>query len=87
MRGNPNSPLFLINHWIEKLNPSPAQTAAVNGFRFLLRRVKTCARMRALFPTLVAVNFYDRGDVLGVVNVLNGLPPDAKARLPSRKGS
>jgi hypothetical protein len=87
LRGNPNSPLFLINHWIEKLNPSPAQTAAVNGFRFLLRRVKTCARMRALFPTLVAVNFYDRGDVLGVVNVLNGLPPDAKARLPSRKGS
>ncbi|MFL5874345.1 MAG: hypothetical protein ACJ76T_00430 [Solirubrobacteraceae bacterium] len=87
LRGNPNSPLFLINHWIEKLNPSPAQSADINGFRFLLRRVKTCARMRGLFPTLVAVNFYDRGDVLGVVNVLNGLPPDAKAQLPARKGS
>jgi hypothetical protein len=87
LRGNPNSPLFLINHWIEKLNPSPAQSTDVNGFRFLLRRVKTCARMRGLFPTLVAVNFYERGDVLGVVNVLNGLPPDAKARLPERKGS
>jgi len=87
LRGNPNSPLFLINHWIEKLNPSPAQSAAVNGYRFLLRRVKTCARLRGLFPTLVAVNFYDRGGLLGVVNVLNGLSPDAKPQLPVRKGS
>jgi hypothetical protein len=35
----------------------------------------------------VAVNFYDEGGVLGVVNVLNGLPRDAKPALPSQRGS
>jgi hypothetical protein len=40
-----------------------------------------------LRPTLLAVDFYDEGDLLGAVNVLNGLPRDAKAQLPTRRGS
>jgi hypothetical protein len=87
-RGNPNSPLFLINHWIERFNPSPAQTEGVNAYDFLMHRVRACDRLRGLSPpTLVAVNFYDEGGVLGVVNVLNGLPRDAKPALPTRRGS
>jgi hypothetical protein len=87
-RGNANSPLFLINHWIERVNPSPAQTEGVNAFDFLMHRMRACDRLRRLSPpTLVAVNFYDEGDLLGVVNVLNGLPRDAKAELPTRRGS
>jgi hypothetical protein len=87
LRGNVNSPLFLVNHWIEKLNPSPAESEKVNSTAFLGRRVRACERIRGLFPTLVAVNFYERGDLLEVVNVLNGLPADAKAKLPVRKGA
>jgi hypothetical protein len=87
-RGNPNSPLFLINHWIERFNPSPTLSGKVNAFRFLARRAKTCDRIRGVErPTLVAVDFYDEGDRLGVVNVLNGLPRDAKPALPTRRGS
>ena len=87
-RGNANSPLFLINHWIERVNPSPAQTKGVNAFDFLMRRVRACDRLRRLSPpTLVAVNFYDEGDFLGVVNVLNGLPRDAKPALATRRRS
>jgi hypothetical protein len=85
-RGSANSPLFLVNHWIERLNPSPSQTASLDTFPKLLARVRACERIRRLNPpTLVAVNFYDEGDVLGVVNVLNGLPRDAKPKLPARR--
>ena len=87
-RGNPNSPLFLVNHWIERFNPSPSVSAKVNAFPFLVKRAQKCDRIRGVQrPTLLAVDFYDEGDVLGAVNVLNGLPRDAKAQLPTRRGS
>jgi hypothetical protein len=87
-RGNPNSPLFMVNHWIERFNPSPAVSAKVNAYPFLVKRAQACDRIRGVQrPTLLAVDFYDEGDVLGVVNVLNGLPRDAEAKLPTRRGS
>lgn len=86
-RGHENSPLFLVNHWIERPNPSPALSAKVNAYPFLVRRAQACDRIRRVQrPTLVAVDFYDEGDVLGVVNVLNGLPREAKPALPTRRG-
>jgi hypothetical protein len=86
-RGNANSPLFLLNHWIERVNPSPRQTAGVNGFAFLLHRARACDRLRGkVRPNLVAVNFYAAGSLLGAVNLLNGLPRDAKPQLPTRRG-
>jgi hypothetical protein len=39
----------------------------------LLKRARTCERIRHRLPNLVAVDFYRRGDVLGVVRALNGL--------------
>jgi hypothetical protein len=33
-----------------------------------------CQRIRHTLPNLVAIDFYKRGDVLGVVRALNGLP-------------
>jgi hypothetical protein len=47
-RGSPNSPLFLINHWIERVNPSPGLAEKVNDRDVLLRRARRCARRRAL---------------------------------------
>jgi len=74
-RGSPNSPLFLINHWIERVNPSPGLAAQVNDRDLLVRRGRRCAAKRGLLPNIVAVDFYDEGDLLGAVDVLNGLPP------------
>lgn len=77
-RGTPNSPLFQLNHWIERVNPSPALARRVNSPRVLLRRAQRCERIRGLLPNLVNVDFYDEGDVFGAVRVLNGLPRTAR---------
>ena len=72
-RGQPDSPLFLLNHWISKTEPSPDDAAVVNDFDVLLARARECQSKRGLFPNLIAVNFYDIGDLLRVVDVLNGV--------------
>ena len=77
-RGEGSSPLFQLNHWIEKVPRSPKTAAEVNEFGFLIKRVRECERRRGLFPNIVAVDFYDQGDVVEAARVLNGLPRDAE---------
>jgi len=77
-RGTANSPLFQLNHWIERVNPSPGLARRVNDSKVLLARAERCERVRGLKPNLVNVDFYDEGDVLEVVNVLNGIPAKKK---------
>jgi hypothetical protein len=45
----------------------------VNAYDFLLERARRCERIRGLMPNLVAVDFYDRGDLVAVVDELNGV--------------
>lgn len=73
-RGPPSAPLLLINHWVDT-SPVPRASLAdtVNARDALLKRAQTCERIRHRLPNLVAVDFYRRGDVLGVVRTLNGL--------------
>ena len=49
----------------------PSDAAKVNAYAPLLRRVKTCERVRDHLPTLLAINFYKEGDVFRVVDTLN----------------
>lgn len=73
-RGPSDAPLFLLNHWVSTDPiPRPSDAEKVNARGALLRRAKTCERIRGQMPNLVAVNFYRRGDVFGVVDELNGL--------------
>lgn len=72
-RGQPDSPLFQINHWLEKLTPLPGDSAAVNAYEFLLARARLCQQERGRIPNIVAVNFYEIGDALRVVDTLNGV--------------
>jgi hypothetical protein len=72
-RGRPDSPLFLLNHWIERVTPSPTDADAVNRYDVLLKRALTCQSQRGMTANLVAVNFYARGDVMKVVQMLNGI--------------
>jgi hypothetical protein len=44
----------------------------VNAATPLGDRVDECRRQRGMLPNYVAVDFYDRGDLLGVVDRLNG---------------
>ncbi len=77
-RGKGSSPLFQLNHWIEDLPRSPKTAATVNKFGFLEGRARECQRRRGLLPNILAVDFHDRGDVVEVARVLNGLPRDAR---------
>jgi hypothetical protein len=77
-RGEIDNPLFQLNHWVEKLPRSPATAEIVNSFGFLTARAKLCGAQRGLLPNLVAVDYYDRGDLLEATRVINGLPRDAQ---------
>jgi len=71
-RGAAGHPLFLLNNWVDT-SPLPRRSnaAVVNSRVALLRRARTCQRLRERLPHLVAVDFYEQGDVLGVVAILN----------------
>jgi hypothetical protein len=73
-RGPASAPLFLLNHWVDT-SPAPRASLAdiVNARPALLARARTCERLRHRIPNLVAVDFYRRGDLFGVVDALNGV--------------
>jgi hypothetical protein len=78
-RGGTGKPLFQLNHWVEKLPRSPRMAEKVNGFDFLVRRARLCQQLRNdALPNIVAVDYYNKGDVVDVTQALNGLPPEAK---------
>ncbi len=73
-RGPESAPLFLLNHWVTTAPlPLPSQAERVNAYAPLLARARACERVRDRLPNLVAVNFYERGDLLAVVDTLNGV--------------
>jgi hypothetical protein len=78
-RGPSNAPLFEINHFItNKKPPSVEEGKQVNSYAVLMGRVRECMQERRLFPTIVAVNFFHEGDLLKVVDDLNGVAPSGR---------
>jgi hypothetical protein len=71
-RGDPDASLFLVNHWINDWRHVPRNSALVNARAVLLPRLRECEDERGLLPNFVAVDYYDRGDLLEVVDELNG---------------
>jgi hypothetical protein len=71
-RGDADSPLLLINHWIPPFPPSPRLNAAIGTAAFLRHRVGTCMRERGFGGSIVAVDFYERNAVVRVARELNG---------------
>jgi hypothetical protein len=73
-RGPASAPLFLVNNWVDTSPvPRASNAGVVNAYKALLHRAQTCQRLRHRLPNLIAVDFYRRGDVLGVARTLNGL--------------
>jgi hypothetical protein len=72
-RGGTGKPFFLLNHWIERVSPSRVDAVRVNGYDFLLSRTRKCAEERGHIPNFVAVNFFLAGDLVDVVDELNGV--------------
>lgn len=75
-RGSSENPLLLLNHWIDTSPaPRPSNARQVNARGFLLERARACEEIRDRLPNLVAVDFFEEGDVTGVVDELNGIEP------------
>jgi hypothetical protein len=72
-RGDPDAPLFLMNHWITRLTPDRATAARVNRHDVLVDRARECADERGLLPNFVAVDFFGIGDLVPAVATLNGV--------------
>ena len=70
-RGIPESPLLLMNHWIDRFPPPLTDDSRVSQRRVLLRRVRSCRERYGRSPNLIAVDFYDRGDVIATARELN----------------
>jgi hypothetical protein len=67
-RGNDGAPVFQFNHWVTPAEPVTARRVNTSILR---QRIAECARVRGRSPTLVAVDFAEQGDLLGVVERLN----------------
>jgi hypothetical protein len=74
-RGSPDSPLLMINHWIDRFPPPPLENIRIGDAGTLLERVAECGRRLGRTPNLIPVDFYDRTDVLEVARRLNARPP------------
>ena len=73
-RGGTTGSLFMINNWIETTPaPRPTNAEIVNAYENLLRRARLCQRQRRRLPNVLLVDFYDVGDLMRVVNTLNGI--------------
>lgn len=72
-RGGDGDGLFMINHWVETGLPVPAEADAVNSAEVLRSRVDECVRTRNRGPGIIAVNFWERGDLIAFVDELNGV--------------
>ena len=75
-RGGTDGSLFLMNHWSPSTpppEPDLEQSAEVNARDVIVGRARTCAELRGRVPTLVAVDQFTAGGVIGAVRELNRL--------------
>jgi len=71
-RGPADATLFLVNHWIKSKTRIPQHAAEVNARDVLAPRLAECTAERGQAPDYVAVDYYDRGAGLALVDELNG---------------
>jgi hypothetical protein len=84
-RGSTGNKLMLINHWIAYSPPDPGRAGTdVNSTAVLNRRIEQCINDRGVLPTVLAVDFAERGNLVKVVADYNH---QIKRALAELKGS
>ncbi len=73
-RGEADSPLLLINHWIPPFPPSPTLNASIGRGTFLRGLTTRCLQERGFKGAILAVDFYERTSVVAVAQELNSHP-------------
>lgn len=72
-RGNSAGDLFLLNHFLTNTTPQFDSAQYINEKNYLLLRAEACALERGKQPNFVMIDFVGQGDVISVVNALNGV--------------
>ena len=74
-RGRRSNSLLLMNHWLNTILDLPSEegAATANQVEVLYPRTMDCIQETRRVPNFVAVNYYERGDLLGLVEMLNGV--------------
>jgi hypothetical protein len=70
-RGNPSAPMFLMNHWVTASPPDPEAAGKVNAAAALSQRIEACIAERGLVPTIVAVDFSEKGGLVKTLHKIN----------------
>ena len=76
-RGAPGNPLLMMNNWADIFPPRPRPNVPLQQRPFILARARQCLQERGRLPNLILTDYYNRGDVIGAVDKLNGVtgPP------------
>ena len=71
-RGPDTALYFLLNNWVDTTpQPKPSNAEKVDAKQALITRIRRCQRLRDMYATLIAVDFYREGDLFDVVQKLN----------------
>ena len=72
-RGDPESRLLLMNHWLSGDPASQTEAGTANDRDVLIERVDLCRSEQDRVPNMIAVDFYSSGELFAVVDELNGV--------------
>lgn len=72
-RGDGDNALFILNHFMSNPVASERWANEVNFNPFFIDRARACEQARGHLPNFVTVDFYSIGDVMNVVDDLNGV--------------
>lgn len=70
-RGNPDSPILMLNHWIDRFPPPLSGNRKILTRRFLTRQIERCEAERRMPASFVAVDYYDQGALIDVARQVN----------------
>ncbi|HEY6761858.1 MAG TPA: DUF308 domain-containing protein [Baekduia sp.] len=65
-RGTKESPMLMLNNWVERFPPAPSAQRPVLTRAFLEARIAQCEKERGIPVSGVAVDFYDEGQLVAV---------------------
>ncbi len=71
-RGGTTPPMLILNAFVSAVPPPASAAKRVNAEPTLTAHARTCERERARVPTLLAVDHWELGDVVGAARALNG---------------
>ena len=74
-RGGTTPPLFLINNFVDTFPPSKKGPETLNQQATIVAHARTCEAQRHRVPSLIAVDQWQLGDVVGAARELNEAGP------------